>query len=90
VRKSTLVTEEFATNFPARRTLQLRLNAPGDLGKFRLPTGVQHRLNELLDRQDHGIALTLAERREAEGLVELAELISLLKLRSAGAQAAAA
>ena len=60
-------------------TIQLRLHAPGDLGKFRLPSGVQRRLSELLDRQDQGTALTSAERSEAEGLVELAEMISLLK-----------
>jgi hypothetical protein len=71
-------------------TIQLRLQAPGDLGKFRLPAGVQRRLTELLDRQDHGAVLTAAERREAEGLVELAEMISLLKLRASAAQAAAA
>ena len=71
-------------------SIQLRLHAPGDLGKFRLPTGVQHRLNELLDRQDQGPPLTAAERGEAEVLVELAEMLSLLKLRASGAQAAAA
>jgi hypothetical protein len=43
---------------------------------------VQRRLKELLDRQDGGQALTAAERREAEGLVELAEMLSLLKLRA--------
>lgn len=63
----------------ARDTIQLRLHAPSDLGKFRLPTGVQRRLNELLDRQDQGQALTAAERREADGLVELAVMLSLLK-----------
>jgi hypothetical protein len=71
-------------------TIQLRLHAPGDLGKFRLPTGVQRRLTELLDRQDQGAALTAAERREAEGLVELAEMLSLLKLRASRVKAAAA
>ncbi len=71
-------------------TIQFRLHAPGDLGKFRLPAGVQRRLNELLDRQDQGTPLTAAERREAEGLVELAEMLSLLKLRASGAQTAAA
>jgi len=69
-------------------TIQLRLHAPGDLGKFRLPSGVQRRLSDLLDRQDQGAALTPAERSEAEGLVELAEMISLLKLRVSGLQAA--
>lgn len=33
--------------------------------------------------------MTAAERGEAEGLVELAEMRSLLKLRASGAQAAA-
>ena len=72
------------------QTIQLRLHTPGDLGKFHLPAGVQRRLNELLDRQDQGTPLTAAERREAEGLVELAEMLSLLKLRAAGAQRVAA
>ena len=71
-------------------TIHLRLQAPGDLGKFRLPAGVQRRLNELLDRQDQGKPLTAAERCEAEGLVEVSEMLSLLKLRAAGARAAAA
>lgn len=70
--------------------IQLRLQATGDLGKFRLPTGVQRRLTELLDRQDQGAHLTAAERREAEGVVELAEMISLLQLRASGAHVAAA
>jgi hypothetical protein len=63
-------------------TIDLRLQAPGDLGKFRLPSGVQPRLTELLDRQDRGTPLTAAERREAQGLVELTEMLSLLKLRT--------
>lgn len=53
-----------------------------DLEKFRLPAGVQQRLQELLDRQDQGNNLTPAERQEAEGLVELAEMLSLLQLRA--------
>jgi hypothetical protein len=36
----------------------------------------------LLDRQDEGSTLTTAERQEAEGLVNLAELLSLLRLRA--------
>lgn len=34
------------------------------------------------DRQDRSGELTPEERREAEGLVELAELLSLLRLRA--------
>jgi len=58
------------------------LEMPADLDKFRLPKGVDERLQYLLDRQDRGEALTPAERLEAEGLVILAELLSLLRLRA--------
>lgn len=59
-----------------------KLELPEDLDRFRLPQGVNDRLHVLLDRQDRGEELTLEERREAEGLVDLAELLSLLKLRA--------
>jgi len=62
--------------------IQLEVEMPGDLAKFRLPKGVAKRLQALLDRQDEGQALTAAEKREAEGLVALAELLSLLRLRA--------
>ncbi|MGD0947174.1 MAG: hypothetical protein ABSA52_07060 [Candidatus Binatia bacterium] len=56
---------------------------PEDLARFRLPLAVNQRLQELLDRQDRGDRLTAAECKEAEGLVNLAELLSLLQLRAA-------
>ena len=43
---------------------------------------MSERLTELLDRQDRGQPLTDAERAEAEGLVALAETLSLIKLRA--------
>lgn len=55
---------------------------PGDLARFRLPSGVQHRLQQLLDKQDGGSALSPEERHEAEGLSDLADLLSLLRLRA--------
>jgi hypothetical protein len=60
----------------------LALDLPEDLERFHLPSGVQQRLRHLLDRQDQGDALTAEERREAEGLVEITELLSLLRLRT--------
>ena len=60
----------------------IQIELPADLEKFRLPAGVNRRLQELLDRQDRGDSLTPAERQEAEGLVELAELLALLRLRA--------
>ena len=59
-----------------------KLKVSEDLERFRLPRGVDDRLHVLLDRQDRGEELTLEERREAEGLVDLAELLSLLKLQA--------
>src|SRR5215470_3093494 len=60
----------------------VELEMPTDLEKFRLPQGVDERLQALLDRQDRGAGLTPAERAEAEGLVDLAELLALLRLRT--------
>ncbi len=63
----------------------IELDIPSDLEKFTLPEGVNQRLQYLLDLQDQGKSLTSAERSEAEGLIELAEMLSLLKLRAQGA-----
>lgn len=62
--------------------LLLEVEMPDDLRRFRLPPGVDERLTHLLDRQDRGDDLSAEERREAEGLVELSELLSLLRLRT--------
>ena len=62
--------------------VQIEMQMPGDLGRFRLPKGVQRRLQTLLDKQDQGHSLTAAERREAEGLVDLSEVLTLLQLRA--------
>ncbi len=59
------------------------IEIPIELTRFQLPQAVQARLQFLLDCQDQGSTLSLAERQEAEGLVELAEFLSLLHLRSA-------
>jgi hypothetical protein len=59
---------------------------PLSLARFRLPDAVEQRLQHLLDRQDSGENLMRQEREEAEGLVELAEFLSLLNLRAARAE----
>ena len=64
------------------QAIDIRLEMPDDFPKFRLPEGVQQRLQFLLDRQDSGETLSDDERREAEGLVAIAELFSLLRLRA--------
>ena len=60
----------------------IELPVPAGISGFKLPPGVKRRLTSLLDRQDSGKPLTASERREAEGLVEMAEFLSLLKLRA--------
>jgi len=58
------------------------VEVPDDVARLDLPEGVDRRLHALLDRQDRGEALSDDERAEAEGLVELADLLSLLRLRA--------
>jgi hypothetical protein len=70
------------------RVVTFELDLPDELSALRLPDGVDARLRELLDRQDGGQPLSLAERREAEGLVSLAEMLSLLRLRAERARRA--
>ncbi len=55
---------------------------PGDLRTFRLPPALQDRLHELLDRQDREGKLSRKERREAQALVKLADLLSIMRLRA--------
>ncbi len=63
-------------------TVTMEVELPDNLAEFRLPEGVQRRLQDLLDRQDGGEELSPEERQEAEGLVDLAEWLSLVRLRA--------
>ena len=63
------------------QALAFQLEVPDDLAGFHLPEGVQRRLSVLLDQQDRGEPLSTDERCEAEGLVNLADLLSALRLR---------
>jgi hypothetical protein len=63
-------------------TLHIDLEMPGDLARFRLPEALDRRLQALLDKQDQGEPLTADERAEADGLTELSELLTLLRLRA--------
>jgi hypothetical protein len=67
--------------------LTLAIDPPGDLARLRLPAAVAARLRTLLDRQEAGCPLTPDERAEAEGLADLADLLTLLRLRAERASA---
>jgi hypothetical protein len=64
------------------QSVTIELEMPDDLKQFRLPKNVDRRLQELLDKQSRLGKLSAAERREAEGLVDLAEMLTILRLRA--------
>ncbi len=70
--------------------MEVQFSMERELTRFELPAAVQKRLDALLDRQDRGVPLGEDERREAEGLVEMAEFLSLLRLRAERAASSAA
>ena len=63
--------------------VEIGFDLPQDLARLSLPEAVDRRLQALLDKQDRGGELTDDERAEAEGLVSVAELLDLLRLRAA-------
>lgn len=62
--------------------IDIDLELPADLARLALPEGVDRRLQTLLDKQDAGQPLSDDERLEAEGLVDLSETLTLLRLRA--------
>jgi hypothetical protein len=69
-------------------SLTINLELPGDLAKLKLPKAVESRLHELLDRQDEGPPLSPIEREEAQGLVDVSEMLTVLRLRAERAEQA--
>jgi hypothetical protein len=63
------------------RPVLIELDLPRDWKRFQLPPALDDRLQELLDRQDRDGKLSRRERREAEALVELTDMLTLMKLR---------
>jgi hypothetical protein len=49
---------------------------------LRLPEALQERLQNLLDLQDAQGSLSSQERREAEALVQLVDMLALVRLRA--------
>ena len=61
-------------------TVQLTLPMPGDLAQLSFPKALDDRLHHLLDEQARRGELSGAERDEAEGLAQMASLLTMLKL----------
>jgi hypothetical protein len=66
----------------ATAKVDFEIEVPADLARLYLPEGLDRRLQFLLDRQNQGSPLSPDEQAEAEGIVELADLLTLLRLRS--------
>ncbi|MBK8256921.1 MAG: hypothetical protein IPK82_30140 [Polyangiaceae bacterium] len=56
------------------------MQVPEHLAGLAFPEALDRRLHTLLDKQDGGEPLTEDERVEAEALVELSELLTLIRL----------
>jgi hypothetical protein len=64
------------------QSVLVELVLPKDWKRFRMPRALHDRLQELLDRQDLVGKLSPRERREAEALAELADMLSVMRLRA--------
>jgi len=66
----------------ATAKVDFEIELPADLAKLHLPEALDRRLQSLLDKQNQGTPLTADEQAEAEGIVDLADLLTLLRLRT--------
>lgn len=64
----------------------IELDLPNDWKEFKLPPALDARLQSLLDKQDETGTLSRPERQEAKAIAELADMLSLLKLRARKAE----
>lgn len=67
-------------------TVTVELELPEDWQALRLPEALHERLQNLLDLQDEQGSLSSQERREAEALVQLVDMLALMRLRAEAAQ----
>ena len=67
-------------------TVTVELELPEDWQALQLPEALHERLQDLLDRQDEQGSLSSQERREAEALVQLVDMLALMRLRADAGQ----
>ena len=61
--------------------LKFEIDEPADIKMLRFPKSLDRRMTHLLDLNNEG-KVTAAERKELEGLVEVSQLLSLLRLNA--------
>lgn len=62
------------------------LELPEDWQTLQRPPALHERLQDLLDRQDDRGSLSVQERRVAEALTQLVDMLTLLRLRAESVQ----
>jgi hypothetical protein len=60
----------------------IELRMPEELASLHFPKGLDRRLQQLLDKRDRLGELSTAEQSEAEGLISVAEMLTLLQLKA--------
>ncbi len=63
-------------------SVTIEVDLPEDWARFSLPPALDARLTALLDQQDQAGELAETEKREADALCELVDMLTLLKLRA--------
>ena len=67
-------------------TVTVELELPEDWHSLQLPEALHERLQDLLDRQDEQGGLYSQERREAEAMVQLVDMLALMRLKAEAVQ----
>ncbi len=62
------------------------LELPEDWQTLQRPPALHERLQDLLDRQDDRGSLSVQERRVAEALTQLVDMLTLIRLRAESVQ----
>ena len=63
-----------------KKNVQLTVSIPASLASLRFPKALNDRLHFLLDEQGRKGKLTVAEKKEAEAMADLASILSILRL----------
>ena len=63
-------------------SVTIEVDLPEDWAQFSLPPALDARLTMLLDQQDRTGILEESERREADALCKLVDMLAVLRLRA--------
>lgn len=70
----------FTLAIMTKAPVQLTVPMPANLAKLRFPKALNERLHHLLDEQGRTGRLSLAQKKELQGLSQMESMLSILKL----------